>query len=85
MPLKLNVGLTKDVELPDGSVEVSCGMEIRLDVASLNGNPDTFDRTVREAYDVCEHAVDNELKRQLPLDGRQATDLSVGGGTERLN
>jgi hypothetical protein len=85
MLLKLNVGLSKDVELSDGSVEVACGIEVRLDVASLGEDLDAFERTVREAYQVCEHAIDEELKRQASLFDKQPVPSQSRFACERLN
>ena len=85
MPLKLNVGLSKDVELPDGSREITCGIELRLDVASLGDDVDRFDRTVREAFQVCEYAIDEELKRQSAVGDRRSAPSPVRCAFERLN
>jgi hypothetical protein len=69
MPLTVKVGLTKEIGLPNGKLGVSCGVEVETDVASLR-DVEGFNRTVQEAYSVCQHAVDGELHRHgEPVDG----------------
>ncbi len=64
MPLTLKVGLSREVGLAgEGSFGVSCHIEVRIDVASLL-EVDGFDRTVEQAFFVCDQAVDDELRRQ---------------------
>ena len=64
MPLKLKVGLSREVGLAQkGSLGVFCHNQVEIDVAALRDVED-LDRTVREAYSVCRHAVDGELHRR---------------------
>jgi hypothetical protein len=62
MPLTVNVGLSKEFIEPEGSLGVSCNVEVEIDVASLK-DVDDFDRTVEQAFFVCREAVDGEIKR----------------------
>jgi len=86
MPLKLNVGLSKKVGLPDyGSLGASCGMELELDSSLLQGNPEDLHRHIRAVYVACAQAVQDELARQgargsaVEITGRRAQ----GEGPER--
>ena len=70
MSLKLNVGLSKKVGLPDyGSLGATCHVEVELDGSLLQQNLDSFHRHVRNAYVACSQAVNDELARQRSADG----------------
>lgn len=61
MSIKLNLGISKKIGLPDyGSAGSSCNMEIELDMSALD-RPEEFHRRVREAYAACRSAVEDEL------------------------
>ena len=70
MPLKLNVGVSRKVGLPDyGSVGASCNLEMELDAGLLEKDLDGFHDRIRGAYVAAHQAVHDELARlQVPLD-----------------
>ena len=70
MPMKLNVGVSRKVGLPDyGSVGASCNLEIELDAGLLEKDLDGFHAQIRGAYVAAHQAVHDELSRlQVPLD-----------------
>ena len=65
MPLKLQIGLTKKIGLPDyGSLGASCYVEVELDSCLLRDDLDEFQRQAREAFVACRQAVLGELARE---------------------
>jgi hypothetical protein len=80
MPLKLNVGVSRKVGLPDfGSVGATCNVEVELDGSLLKGDLEAFHAQVRHAYAAAHKAVDDELAR-LQAAGTQAqTNLHAHG------
>jgi hypothetical protein len=84
MPLRLNVGVSRKVGLPEySSAGASCSIEVELD-GSLLGDLDGFHEHVRDAYVACEQAVDDELAR---LQGQAPTPVAShaasAGGRDR--
>jgi hypothetical protein len=72
MPLKLNVGVSRKVGLPDyGSVGATCNIEVELDGSLLKGDLEAFHAQVCHAYSAAHQAVHDELAR-LQTTGTQA-------------
>ena len=66
MPLKVNVGITKKLGLPNyGSAGASCHLEFELDTGQILHDPAGLHRKLESAYDACRQAVQEELGRQL--------------------
>lgn len=69
MPLKVNVGLSKKVGLPDyGSLGASCHVEYEADASLLNTDLEGFHRQVKNAFIACKQAVQDELHRHQAAD-----------------
>jgi len=72
MPLKLNVGLSKKIGLPDyGSLGASCHIELELNNGLLDGGPSGFQAEAQRAFAACHQAVDDELARHRTHDDGQ--------------
>ena len=64
MPLRLNVGVSRKVGLPDyGSVGASCNLELEVDAGLLERDLDAFHARVRDVYVAAHQAVHDELAR----------------------
>ena len=64
MPLRLNVGVSRKVGLPDyGSVGASCNVEVEVDANLIDRDLDAFHARVRDVYVACHQAVHDELAR----------------------
>jgi hypothetical protein len=76
MPVKVNVGLTKKLGLPNyGSAGASCNLEFELDTGQILDNPDGFQRHVHNAYEACRKAVLTELSHQLQSDSLRPAEM----------
>jgi hypothetical protein len=81
MPLKLNVGVSKKVGLPEySSAGATCNIEVELDSRLLESDLDGFHARVRDAYVACQQAVNDELAR---LQDQTTPLVSTTGGCDR--
>ena len=75
MPLRLNVGLSKKVGMPDyGSLGASCHVEVELDQSLVFDDVETLQERITHAYAACRQAVTDELARQLNVDNGHTTN-----------
>jgi hypothetical protein len=64
MALKLNVGVSKKLGLPEySSMGASCNVEVELDPGLLEHDLDAFHERARAAYVACHQAVEDDLAR----------------------
>lgn len=81
MPLKVNIGLAKKLGQPNyGSTGASCSLEFELDSGQMSQDPDGFRENLRNAYNACRQAIQEELHRQLNPPDLQ--DAKVNGERE---
>jgi hypothetical protein len=75
VPLRLNVGVSRKVGLPDyGSVGASCNVEVEVDANLIDRDLDAFHARVRDVYVACHQAVHDELARlQSPVEPPRET------------
>ena len=80
MPLKINVGLSKKVGLPDyGSCGASCHLEFEADSSLLFQDLEGFQENVRAAYAACQRAVDEQLAEYQPSGSPQGRNNGRNG------
>lgn len=61
MPLRLNIGLSKKVGLPDyGSLGASVNLELELDSGAI-GDPDRLHQQIRHLFGLAEKSVEEKL------------------------
>ena len=70
MPLRLNVGVSRKIGLPQyGSVGASCNVEVEVNAALIDRDLDAFHARVRDVYVAAHQAVHDELVRlQAPVE-----------------
>ena len=93
MPMKLNVGVSRKVGLPNyGSVGASCNLEMELDAGLLEKDLDGFHARIQGAYVAAHQAVYDELARLHAPATTESGSLSpararslASNGTTRAN
>lgn len=79
MPLKLNIGSSKKVGLPDyGSKGASVNLELELD-SSLVTQPDQLQSQIKSLFRQAREAVEDELFGREPSPGDSHTGFSSNG------
>ena len=80
MPLKLNVGVSRKVGLPDYcSAGASCNIEVELDSGLLQHDLGAFHAEVRAAFIAARQAVDDELVRLQAQPASAGVPATVSG------
>jgi hypothetical protein len=85
MPLKLNVGVSRKIGLPEySSAGATCNVELELESRLLESDLEAFHAQVRAAYDACHRAVNDELARLQAQIVPPATDrIRINGSPDR--
>ncbi len=66
MPMRLSVGLSRKLGLPDySSIGANSQLELELDQALFQGDLEGFRQQIRQMYSACTEAIHEELARQL--------------------
>ena len=82
MPLRLNVGVSKKVGLPEySSVGATCNLEVELDGGLLD-DLEGFHQRVRDTYIACHQAVNDELAR-LQVQQAAPAAPTINGHSQR--
>jgi len=91
MPLRLNIGLSKKVGLPDyGSLGASANLELELDSGAVS-DPDRLRQQVRYSFGLAKASVEEELNQQqaalphTPPNGHSPAAPTNGNGHHHSN
>ena len=88
MPLKLKIGISRKIGLPDYcSLGANCQLELELDSALLSQDPVGLGDQARWAYVACSEAVADALQRHRPADphhARQGVGMPNGRSAHRF-
>lgn len=85
MPIKLNVGLSKKIGLPDyGSLGATCHLEVELSGDLLEDDLEGFHQRVQRVYTACRQAVSDELARHRQASEAQAAAQPAEAGRRRM-
>ena len=89
MPLKLSVGISKKVGLPNySSLGASCNLDMELPHDTFTREPALFYGQLQLAYNACWQAVIEELERRLQSNGstpRAESEPQCGNGQQHGN
>ena len=87
MPLRLNVGVSKKLGLPDySSVGASCNLELEVDPMLIHNDLDGLHEQIRGAFVAVQQAVNDELARlQAPALTSRASPAPAVNGTGHRN
>ncbi|WP_406696357.1 hypothetical protein V5E97_35730 [Singulisphaera sp. Ch08] len=78
MPLRLNVGVSKKLGLPEySSIGASCNLELELESGLLQNDLDGLHAQIRGAYVAANQAVNDELNRLQALPVRPSLTAEV--------
>jgi hypothetical protein len=78
MALKLSVGISRKVGMPDfGSVGASCSLEVEVDAGLQASDPAVLQARIRHAYEAVRLAVQDELARLQALPTHPHEAVSV--------
>ena len=79
MPMRLNVGVSKKLGMPEySSIGATCNIELELEARLLEADLDGFHAQVRSAYVAAQQAVNDELAR---LQAQPAPPPAVTAGS----
>jgi hypothetical protein len=73
MPLRLTVGVCRKIGLPNyGSNGANCTVELELDSALLDRDPQALLQRINDAFQICEQSVATQLAKEKKPEPEQA-------------